>query len=199
MKGGSLLPAVIVEKAEIKTMGTNRPDVPKAAGERNWLIWFDDQWRRRSPRTRNIVAAYFRPTRLERFRNGIIYRMLGIRLVALVIPTGGMLWRRLFHWDGWTFAMGGGSIRRAKDYRYNTCVFEMLHAGALLLMLPDGIWAIQYGYFDGILKFILAGILMNGYPWMLQRYNRVRIANLLERHARSRAARNATPKNAESE
>lgn len=167
-----------------------------ANGERNWLVWFDQQWRQKSPRTREIVAAYFRPTKLERFRNGIIYRMIGIRFVAWVIPTGGMLWRRLFHWDGWSFGMGGGSVGRARAYRYNTCVFEILHATAILLMLPDGIWAIQYGYMDGILKFFLAGILMNGYPLMLQRYNRVRITGLLDRSAKRRCAGDADQKEA---
>jgi hypothetical protein len=96
-----------------------------------------------------------------------------------VIPTGGLLWRRLFHWDGWSFALGGSSVRRARAYRYNTCVFEILHLSALVLMIPDGLWAISVGYTDGILKFVLAGLLMNGYPLLLQRYNRVRIQRLL--------------------
>jgi hypothetical protein len=152
--------------------------------ERNWLVWFDEQWHRWSPRTRAVAALYFRPTRIEQYRSGLIYRVLGIRFIALVIPTGGMLWRRLFRWDGWSFGLGASSLRRARDYRYNTCVFEMLHTGAFLLMLPDGIASIQSVYWDGILKFLIAGILFNIYPLMLQRYNRLRITNLIARRER---------------
>jgi hypothetical protein len=153
-----------------------------AYGERNWLIWFDEQWRRRSPVTRWIVARYFKPTKLELFRGGLIYRLIGIRYVAYFIPTGGLFWRKLFHWDGWSFGLGKISISKALEYRYNTCVFEVLHAGAFLLMLPSGIRSIRYGCVDGMLKFFIAGVLMNGFPWMLQRYNRVRIKRLIDRY-----------------
>jgi hypothetical protein len=154
--------------------------------QRNWLVWFDQQWRLYFPRTRKLIAWVFLPKRLERYKHGLIYRLLGIRFVALVIPTGGLIWRRLFHWDGWSFGMGGASVRRAREYVYNTCVFECLHACALMLMLPDGLRAISTGCSDGILKFLIAGLLINGYPWMLQRYNRVRIFRVLERYRERR-------------
>jgi hypothetical protein len=143
----------------------------------------------RWPLVRATIAAYFRPRKIERYRGGILYRMLGIRLVAYLIPTGGLLWRRLFGWKGWSFALVGPSVRAASEYRYSTCVFELLHLTALLLMLPDGIRAIQVGYGDGILKFVLAGLVMNGYPLLLQRYNRVRIQTLLDKVTARRANR----------
>lgn len=151
--------------------------------QRNWLVWFDEHWKEYSPVTRSLVAAYFRPKRIERYKNGLIYRLIGIRFVAYVIPTGGMLWRRLFKWGGWSFALGGNSIRRAREYRYNTCVFEFLHGTGLLLMLPDAVNAIRNGYTDGIIHFLVAGVLINGYPFLLQRYNRTRITSLLDRYA----------------
>lgn len=156
----------------------------KAIGERNWLIWFDDSLRVHLPHARRWIAWYFRPHPFEMYGAGILYRALGVSWLAWLIPTGGMLWRRLFHWDGWSFALGGSSIRHARAYRYNTCVFELLHLGALLAMTPDGLWAISVGYLDGILKFVLAGLLMNGYPLLLQRYNRVRIQVILNNASR---------------
>lgn len=160
-----------------------------APAQRNWLVWFDQTILAAVPPLRATVAAYFRPTALERAGSGRIFRMLGVHWLAYIIPTGGLLWRRLFHWDGWSFALQEPTERGAREYRYNTCVFEILHLSAILLMLPDGIWAFQHNYQDGILKFVLAGLLMNGYPILLQRYNRVRIARILMLIQRRRAIR----------
>lgn len=150
--------------------------------KRNGLVWIDRKLIAAIPILRSILRLYFMPNRLESYHTGLIYRLLGINAIAYIIPTGGLLWRRLFHWKGWSFALQGSSIRAAYEYIYTTCVFEILHLSALMLMLHDGIWSIRHGYTDGILKFVLAGILMNGYPAMLQRYNRVRIIKLLEKH-----------------
>jgi len=161
----------------------------KSSDEQNGLVWLDNRWKEISPFTRAIAAAYFRPNKLEMLGGGFIYRMLGIKFVAWTIPTGGMLWRRLFKWDGWTFALRAPNLSMAREYRYSTCVFEILHTSALLLMLPDGIDSFRYGYTDGILKFVLAGLLMNGWPIMLQRYNRVRIQLLYEKYQKRRRRR----------
>lgn len=153
-------------------------------GQRNWLVWFDESLKVRLPLARRWIAWYFRPHGFEMYGQGILYRALGLSWVAFVIPTGGLLWRRLFHWDGWSFGLGGSSVCRARAYRYNTCVFEFLHLSALALMTPDGLRAMAIGYTDGILKFVLAGLIMNGYPFLLQRYNRVRIQMILNRTTR---------------
>jgi hypothetical protein len=157
------------------------PDVKEASGspERNWLVWFDNRCLRRITWLRKALTVYFKPSALEQYGNGLIYKLLGVSVIALIIPTGGLLWRRLFKWKGWSFALVGPSVKAASEYRYSTCVFETLHVAALLLMLPDGIISFHSGNSDGILKFLLAGILMNGYPVLLQRYNRVRIQRIL--------------------
>ena len=148
---------------------------------KNWLVWFDQRVLTQIPFIRRFITAYFLPNKVEQYRRGLIYRLLGIQFIAWIIPTGGMLWRRLFKWKGWSFAMDGSSLKAAGEYRYSICVFEILHTVVLIIMIPDGIWAIKAGYTDGILKFVLAGLLMNGYPILLQRYNRVRIQYLLDK------------------
>lgn len=167
----------------------------KLAEKRNGLVWIDRKLIAAVPVLRSILRFYFMPSRLESYHVGLIYRLLGIKAIAYIIPTGGLLWRRLFHWKGWSFALQGSSIRAAYEYIYTTCVFEILHLSALMLMLHDGIWSIRHGYTDGILKFVLAGILMNGYPAMLQRYNRVRILNLLQKHREKTICRMKDPFN----
>ncbi|UCE25194.1 MAG: hypothetical protein JSU74_03875 [Candidatus Zixiibacteriota bacterium] len=147
---------------------------------RNWLVYFDQKVLSGWPVLRGALVSYFQPFRIESYRCGRLYRLLGVHWVAYVIPTGGLMWRRLFGWKGWSFALIGPSIRAASEYRYSTCVFEILHLSALVLMLPDGVRAFSHGCRDGILKFVLAGLIMNGYPLLLQRYNRVRIQHLLE-------------------
>jgi hypothetical protein len=180
---------VIAVNPEARSAGHEQAAAQMPVEQRNWLVRFDKDMLSRWPAIRCPIVRYFRPFWFETYRKGLVYRLLGIRLVAYLIPTGGLLWRRLFKWKGWSFALVGPSIRAAGEFRYSTCVFESLHLGALLLMLPDGIRAIHTGCQDGLLKFGLAGLLMNGYPLLLQRYNRVRIQHLLEEYAARQAAK----------
>lgn len=148
--------------------------------EDNGLIIIDQKYLKRVPLLRRFIKFYFKPRQFEMYRNGIVYRILGVHWLAYIIPTGGQLWRRLFKWDGWSFALRGSSLEMAKEYRYSTCVFESLHLFAITLFIPGLIRGLPHYPAEAIEHFLIVGLLMNIYPLMLQRYNRVRIERLIE-------------------
>jgi hypothetical protein len=58
---------------------------------------------------------------------------------------------------------------------------ETIHALVFLLML----WVVGYvavkGWLDAVMWILLFNILINGYPIMLQRYNRIKVKELIRK------------------
>lgn len=121
-----------------------------------------------------IADAYFEPKKFE--RNPKFYERLGVKFFKKYMPTSGDFVRRrrgaeplitdsssLKKWEETTKQIEGLHLRFAG-------VMTGMTAGLVLLGKPE-----IAGFAGGL------NVLLNGYPIMLQRYNRARIYNVLER------------------
>jgi hypothetical protein len=59
-----------------------------------WLERFDKNVLQKTSSVRKLILLYFKPSRLERYRYGLIYRILGVHRFGRYLPTGGINIRR---------------------------------------------------------------------------------------------------------
>ena len=126
-----------------------------------------------------LQAAYFQPRRWE--RRGHVYRWLGVRrFVVLLRLVGSERHRR-------AVAPIRNDVAALQRFARRTRVSEASHALAggvvlgvtLYVAVSDGVHATGW--------LLLFNTLLNGYPVLLQRYNRIRLDRVL-RWAAARAA-----------
>lgn len=145
-----------------------------------------------------IVPKWFEPVleplAVEKWGNGRIYELLGTRLYKFFVPTGGDLAKR---WgDAHEFTSGTRVGTKMEDqlgqYRNATKSLEAVHWA-----LGAAFAAMTLAHFvaSGGASMLLIGsnVLVNLYPIMTQRYNRVRIDSVLARRAELRAKRENSP------
>lgn len=132
--------------------------------------------------------CYFGPRSFERKGDGALYRWLGVHYFKKVVPTCGSFVNRLFNSHPITGAKTIEEKEKAlRGWEPWTRAYESLH-------LLCGVWtaSMMYGpisdgqYKEATTMFLL-NIIGNLYPVMLQRYNRARIYNALEKIAEERA------------
>ena len=133
------------------------------------------------------LDLYFRPTRLERWQNGRVYELLGIRIFKrLVLAIG----TNVFGLDGTSenrYFISAISAQGLRAYERRTRISEAIH-GPVALFLTFGVIdaLVEHRYATAA---VVAGIaLLNGLPAALQRYNRVRIESTLLRMMSAHAA-----------
>ena len=124
---------------------------------------------------------YFALKPIEQWRNAWIYRCSGVPLFKRYVPTSGdWIARRR---GQRRIPPGGHSARRElRNYERRTRLIEWRHLGGFVAMglgieLTDtllGSTAVAWLW--------LANIVLNLYPIMLQRYNRLRIGRMLQRN-----------------
>ncbi|UCF69308.1 MAG: hypothetical protein JSV80_08550 [Acidobacteriota bacterium] len=136
-------------------------------------------------RLRRIVRAYFVPTQLERSGNGKLYRALGVHLFGRVIPTGGILVRRLTGARMRPYTLAGSSLGAARDFFYRACVFEVLHLPFFIALLFLSAHRLSAGRLSDALENAFVNLLINAYPIMHHRHTRVRILRLLRSRERN--------------
>ena len=123
-----------------------------------------------------ISLKYFRPKKIEYFRNKTIYDLIGIKIFKKYLPTTGDLARRRKKIKQIELT---SSDRYKELYRYElkTRNYEWRHIiGAIIFVV------IRF-LFDSELRFTiwdltllpLMNLYINIYPIFLQRYNRIRI------------------------
>ena len=137
--------------------------------------------------TRRVICRYFWPTTLERWRWGTIYRLLAVHLFGAVIPTGGILIRRLTGARMAPYTLSGTSPGAARAFYYRTCVFEALHLPFFLALAALVVYRFATGRTDLALENAAVNLAINGYPMLHHRRTRTRIVHLLV----DRAARHA--------
>ena len=126
---------------------------------------------------------YFRPKKIEYYRDRTIYELIGIKIYKKYLPTTGDLVRRRKKIKQINL---GNSNRYEELYRYErkTRNYEWRHIiGAILFI------AFRF-LFDSelrltVLDFTLLpamNLYINIYPIFLQRYNRIRILKILKRN-----------------
>ena len=142
--------------------------------------------RRKRP-LEKALDLYFRPTRLERWQNGRVYELLGIRVFKrLVVALG----TSVFGLDGKSsnrYFISDISAQGLRAYERKTRVNEAIHGPVALFLTLGVIRAlVEHNYATAA---VVAGVwLLNGLPAALQRYNRVRIESILLRMMSVRAA-----------
>ena len=132
-----------------------------------------------------LLCAYWWPAQIELVGNGLFYKALGVGLFGRVIPTGGVLIRRITGARMKPYTLKGSSIGAARDFFYRTCVFETLHFPFFFTLLLLALHRLFIGRPDLAVENTVVNLVFNVYPMMHHRRTRGRIVRLLGR-ARSR-------------
>ncbi len=122
-----------------------------------------------------VMDFYFRPKRIERWKNGKLYEILGIKIVKKVCVYIG----DAFGWDNY-FIGGDRSAEGLRAYEKRTRINEAIHSPFTMLFVYQMISYLVEGRYVGA---AILGVLAapNGLPTALQRYNRVKIESVLHR------------------
>lgn len=135
---------------------------------------------------KKVVNYYFKPKSFERKGDGLLYKALGVQGFLYILPTFGKLVCKL---------TGFHPIRNAKtkekglrDYESATRIYETTHFMMFWLYLALTTIPFMSGNLRGVLGWSIANILINIYPIMVQRYNRARIYNALEKIEKEKSA-----------
>ncbi len=137
---------------------------------------------------------YFGPWRFELVGNGRVYELLGIRF-----------WKRWLRTSGNPLSRRAGTIdlpsrrdalrERLRQQDRFTREYELRHllGGAVMQMAGWAVIAMVEG--ASLAALTIANVLVNGYPILLQRYNRVRVHAALGRigHPKDLPAARQTP------
>jgi glycosyl-4,4'-diaponeurosporenoate acyltransferase len=125
----------------------------------------------------NIANWYFTPFNFEKFHNGRIYELLGVRLFKYFLPTGGDLVQR---WTG-IHEIRGGADTDLSRYEPVTRFREMAHVIGAAMTTSLTIAAFALNSISVASFSIGVNLFVNIYPIMVQRYNRTRINSILLR------------------
>jgi len=131
------------------------------------------------PWYKKVYEAYMRPKRFEKWRDGLIYKCLGVDVFKYLVPNGGQFWRRLTKKHALRNAEN--TEETLKKYEQLTRSLELIHQAAQPLFLGTAYIFCENDFNEVGLTFFGANILVNAYPILLQRYNRARIYNRLEK------------------
>ncbi len=142
---------------------------------------------------RRAVCRYFYPSELERWRNGFVYRLLGVHLFGAVIPTGGIVVRRVTKTRMAPYTLAGQSLSAARAFYYRACVFEALHLPFFLTLLALALHRALSGRLDLALEDTAINLVANVYPVMHHRRTRTRIVQLVDRHGNQERNAKASP------
>lgn len=129
---------------------------------------------------------YFEPKTFEEANRGQIYRLIGIRFFKYYLPTSGDVVSRLRghrHLD-----LREGRDHGLRAYERRTRIYEGRHIFGGLSMLAISWWAIAARDRGNWAALLAANLFLNGYPILLQRYNRVRVFAALKHLERAGSA-----------
>ncbi len=117
-------------------------------------------------------AAYYAPRPFE--QGGQVYERLGVRLYKKIVRRGplALLSPRLRLPRDRTLAALHQLDRAMREA-------ETGHAIVFMLVLLLAGWALLQGWLDAAAWLTLFNVLINGYPVMLQRYNRIKLMDLI--------------------
>lgn len=122
------------------------------------------------------MDLYFRPMRIEKWQNGKLYELLGIKIFKKVCVYIG----HQFRWD--SYFIGDGTLEGLKAYEKRTKINETIHSPLTLLLTYQIISFLVEGSYIGAV--IIGPIwFLNALPTALQRYNRVKVGSVLNRMA----------------
>lgn len=146
-----------------------------------WLYRAFDSVAPPASRLRRAVCAYFAPKGIEVANDGRIFRLLGVAAFGRIIPTGGVLVRRMTGARMRPYTLAATTRTAAKDFYYRTCVFETLHLPFFLALMAISIDRIMSGRIEHAAQDIAINLCINVYPILHHRNTRRRILRLLSR------------------
>ncbi|WP_460834760.1 glycosyl-4,4'-diaponeurosporenoate acyltransferase CrtO family protein [Lysobacter humi (ex Lee et al. 2017)] len=135
-------------------------------------------------------AWYFPP---RPFESGRLYPLLGVRLFKKYLPTSGDLVSRRRRIKHIKVLESGGRQAALDRFQHQSQKWEFGHLVSAVLLQA---WAVVGGLFVSPVQFWACtgiNLVVNIYPVMLQRYNRVRMASLLSAGTRPNSSSKPTP------
>jgi glycosyl-4,4'-diaponeurosporenoate acyltransferase len=131
---------------------------------------------------KKIADAYFEPKSFEKWQNGRIYEILGVRQFKKFVPFGYYMNSIIRKYvDPHHNLVSGEDCARLWGV-YFTKTAEASHVAlGILTAIPPITHAFKEGNYNSALLTGAVNLLVNVYPIMLQRYNRTRINNVLEK------------------
>ncbi|MEW6687347.1 MAG: hypothetical protein AB1393_14275 [Candidatus Edwardsbacteria bacterium] len=129
---------------------------------------------------KNVTDAWFDPKSFE--KNPELYEKLGVRTFKKWMPITGdvvhrVFWKRLGLGD----FVQPNSIQSLKNYETFTRVYEGIHLTFLGLGCAQLASQVHAGQIDAALLTAGLNTLVNVYPIMVQRYNRSRLYNTIQK------------------
>lgn len=128
----------------------------------------------------NLLEVYFGPKDFE--KSGKLYEGAGVHIYKKFLPSGGDYVSR-FVLRPLRMQMVNRDKNAMENYEVVTRVFEAFHTLCGALMLPGMIDCYSDGDIRGGTERLVANLIVNIYPVMVQRYNRARIYRYLEKHS----------------
>jgi hypothetical protein len=121
-------------------------------------------------------AAYYRPREWE--RRGRVYERLGVRVAKYLLT------RRVWRNPAFYFESRGDRLLAALEDTLREA--ETGHVLAFVAMLLFTAYALAHAWWDLAGWLICFNVLVNGYPILLQRYNRGRLEEIRRRRSQAR-------------
>lgn len=125
------------------------------------------------------ISLYFKPKKIEYFRDKTIYDLIGIKLYKKYLPTTGDIMRQKRKITQIRMS-DSGKIHALYTYERKTRNYEWRHIlGTIVFVILIVMTEKNLTIFDWIFLTLL-NLYVNIYPIFLQRYNRIRILNVLK-------------------
>ena len=129
------------------------------------------------------LDGYYRPKGVERWRNGHIYELLGVRAYKRWLPTlGDRACQRTGIHAIRSFSRSSSDCRQQLEALERwTRRYEAVHVLSAVVITGYTVSALRSGSFLNGSLLVALNLAVNIYPFMIQRYNRVRIEAILRR------------------
>lgn len=162
-----------------------------------WIKRFDKNVLQKVLPVRKMILFYFNPFYFEKYKNGLIYRIIGVHRFGRYLPTGGINIRRWTKRKMQSYTLKGLSLNAAEEFRYKSCFFEFLHIPFFAVLIWRSLWwYFKHNNIDLAIELLIVNAIINIYPIMHQRYTRIRINRLIDikKQRRTRFANNVFDK-----
>ncbi|WP_409079701.1 hypothetical protein [Salibacter sp.] len=113
-------------------------------------------------------------------RNTRFYEKIGIRTFKYLVPTCGDLWIKLYQRIFKKKVSLTTTRKKAVHFATMTQVYELIHYFGFALLLTINIIVLLQGKINSTIWIFLMNIVVNLYPIILNRYNRIRLSKIYD-------------------
>jgi hypothetical protein len=111
-------------------------------------------------------------------RNTRFYEKIGVRTFKYFVPTCGDLWIKLYQKVFKKKVSLTSTRKKAVHFASMTQVYELIHYFGFVLLLVINVIVLFQGKTSSTVWIFLMNILVNVYPIILNRYNRIRLSRV---------------------